>query len=122
MSGRFYHAATGFEIQFSTSPLRGSAEQIERVQSSGYDSAGIRYVYSRTAVKRRSLTLIYPQQSITVVNSLLGFVQARGDKDTFEWDDHNSVAHTCRFTTPHVRYTETGPGRWRVEIDITEET
>lgn len=122
MTNRFYHAATTATVQFSRNPNRGNGEQAERRQSAGYDSTGSIYVYSRNAIKQRIRTLVYSQQSGAILTALLAFVQARGDKEAFTWDDHLSVVHTVHFSVAGITYTETGPGRFRLEVSINEES
>lgn len=122
MINRFYHAATSAVVQFSCNPSRGNGEQAQRFQTSGYDSSGNTYVYSKNSVKRGLQTLVYPHQLQAVLIDLITFIQVRsGDKSSFTWYDHDAVLHTVRFSAGNLSYKQTEPGRYRIEIKISED-
>ncbi len=122
MINRLYHAGTAAVVQFSCNPLRGCGESAHRFQSSGFDSDGAPYVYSKNRTQHRQCPQVYPHQSAAVLAAFVTFLQSRnGDKTPFTWDDHNAVAHTVRFTTGSVKYNETSPGKYRIEFQVSED-
>ena len=123
MINAFQHVPTGAIVQFPNPPLRGNPDEQKLRQSTGFDSDGNIYVYHRNAVKQRDVKLIFAQIGEIALDALLVFVQSRnGDKLPFNWYDHLAAVHVVRFTTGGVKFTETTFGRYRVEIQITEET
>jgi hypothetical protein len=121
MKNAFQHTPTGALVQFAGNPLRESRESHRLQQASGFDSDGEYYCYNRHGSKQGEYYLIYTQTPLDQRDALDVFIQSRnGNKNPFTWYDENSVAHTVKFTTGHMLSRETTPGKWRVEVSVTE--
>lgn len=122
MINALYHIGTADTIQFPANPIRGNAETLTHRQVSGYDSDGDFYCYNRSNAYQHDHPLVYTNVPAAILDALLIFIQSRnGDKNTFTWYDHDAALHTVRFTTGAASYKETSPGKYRVEISLTEE-
>jgi hypothetical protein len=122
MNNALAHTPTGAIVQFPAAPLRSNSTAVDRFQASGFDSNGDFYCYNRSNAYRHDIPLVYTNVPTAVLDALLIFIQSRnGDKNTFSWYDHDAASHTVRFTTGAASYKETSPGKYRVEISVTED-
>jgi hypothetical protein len=119
MINRFVSGAN--YVQFGTPPLRGDAGSLEKCQTRGFDSSGDVYVYGKKT-SRAKVPLIFPRATSAVMAATEAFyLVANGDKLPFTWYDHLGTARACRFTGP-IKTREVGPGQYRIEIDLEEDS
>ena len=111
---------SGTVLAFNCDPVKtGNGQQINRHQALGRYSDGSAVVYDKSGVQRGAYALVFTRISSSVLDGLLAFFAlVQGVRYPFSWTDHAGITRTARFTQGSIQFTQTGPDRYSLTLDL----